>query len=249
MVEWLLGNISYLGIVLILILTGCGLPVPEEVIIVAAGVASSSGSLEPGWAFAACLLGALIGDCVMYAIGYHFGHGLAKRHPRFAHLLHVDREAEIEDMMRRHGFKVFFISRFMVGVRSPIYLTAGILRISFQRFFLTDLFCATSVVGTFFWLSHWHGERLLKWIMRLDMAVTATVVAAIAIVGIYFWRRRRRNALATQAALVAEALSLQDDSPSESNGKIPVKSETDQPSTGAEPSQNGTAASRQQSLV
>ena len=207
MVDWLLSNLSYFGIVLFLVLTGCGLPIPEEVAIIAAGVASSHGSLHPWGAFAACLVGALLGDCVMYAIGYHFGHGLAKKHPRFAHLLHVDREAKIEEMMRRHGLKVFFVARFVVGLRSPIYLTAGILRISFRRFLLIDALCATSVVGTFFWLSHRYGAQLRQWILRLDIAVTVIVAAGLLAVGIYFWRRHRRS-LATQAAIVAEALSL-----------------------------------------
>jgi hypothetical protein len=85
--------------------------------------------------------------------------------------------------------------------------------------------------------------------MRFDMAVTVAVGAAIAVVGIYFWRRRRRNTLATQAALVAEALSLQEDSQAQSNENLPRSSEMNQPSKVAETSQNGTAASRQQSLV
>ena len=42
-------HISYLGIIIVLILTGSGLPIPEEVPIVAAGIASSLGKLNP-WA-------------------------------------------------------------------------------------------------------------------------------------------------------------------------------------------------------
>jgi membrane protein DedA with SNARE-associated domain len=244
MVDWLLGNSSYFGIVVFLVLTGCGLPVPEEVAIIAAGVASSAGSLNPWGAFAACLVGALLGDCVMYAIGYHFGHNLAKMHPRFAHLLHAEREAKIEEMMRRHGLKVFFVSRFVVGLRSPIYLTAGILRISFQRFLLIDALCATSVVGTFFWLSYRYGDHIRKWILRLDIFVTVIVVAAIVATAVYFWRRHRRNLLVTQAAVVAEALAMPSDSPADLNGK-PV-----QESAGlANDPLAGKAKSQEQSLV
>lgn len=219
MVDWLLANLSYFGIVLFLVLTGCGLPIPEEVAIIAAGVASSAGSLEPWGAFAACLVGALLGDCVMYAIGYHFGHNLARMHPRFAHLLHVEREAKIEEMMRRHGLKVFFVARFVVGLRSPIYLTAGILRISFRRFFLIDALCVTSVVGTFFYLSYRYGEQIRQWILRLDIAVTVVVVAATIAAGVYLWRRHRRVTLSTQASIVAEALSLSASSEADVNGK------------------------------
>ncbi len=71
---------SYLGIILFLVLTGCGLPIPEEVPIVLAGVLSAKGQLVPEWAFAACLIGALLGDSLMYLIGYHFGHNLLREH-------------------------------------------------------------------------------------------------------------------------------------------------------------------------
>src|SRR5690242_7179388 len=110
---------SYLGIAIFLNLTGSGLPVPEEVPIIAAGVASALGKLDPWAAFASCLVGAFLGDCVMYAIGYHFGHNLIKDHPRFASLLHAEHEARVQKKIREHGFKIIFLSRFLVGLRAP----------------------------------------------------------------------------------------------------------------------------------
>src|SRR5262245_43409166 len=131
MLEFLVQHGSYFGIALFLILTGCGLPIPEEVGILTAGVLSSSADMNPWLAFAACLIGALIGDCIMYGIGHHWGHGLLKNHPWFAHLLSADREEKFEFLIRRHGLKVLFAARFMVGVRGPVYLSAGVLRVGF----------------------------------------------------------------------------------------------------------------------
>ncbi len=109
----------YLSIIVVLILTGCGLPVPEEFPIIAAGVASSGADahLNPWLALGACLIGALAGDSMLYTIGYHFGHNLVKAHPRLARLLHAEREARMEQLLNRHGLKVLFLARFMVGVR------------------------------------------------------------------------------------------------------------------------------------
>jgi membrane protein DedA with SNARE-associated domain len=189
-----LDHVSYLGIIVILILTGSGLPVPEEVPIVAAGIASSVGTLHPGWAFLSCVVGALAGDSVLYWIGYHFGHSLVTRHPRFAHLLHADREARIEQMIRRHEIKVFFLSRFMVGVRAPVYLAAGVLRVPFHRFLLIDAVCATSVVGLFYWLSYAYGNRLTNLIRQSEIWLTATVALVVcAAVCFFLWKRRRRK--------------------------------------------------------
>jgi membrane protein DedA with SNARE-associated domain len=193
-----LDHVSYLGIILVLVLTGSGLPVPEEVPIVAAGIASSVGTLNPLWAFMSCLVGALAGDAVLYAIGYHFGRSLVIRHPRFAHLLHADREAKIEQMIRRHEMKVFFLSRFMVGVRAPVFLAAGVLRIPFYRFVLIDAVCATTVVGTFFGLSYAYGDRLTSLIRQSEIWLTVLVaLVACAAVCVYLWKRRGRNRVAT----------------------------------------------------
>ena len=61
MTDFFLGNWSYLGIIVILILTGAGLPLPEEVPVIAAGVLSSHGTMDPWLAFFSCVIGALGG--------------------------------------------------------------------------------------------------------------------------------------------------------------------------------------------
>ena len=187
-------HISYVGIIVILVLTGSGLPVPEEVPIIAAGVASSVGTLHVGWAYLSCIVGALLGDSVLYAIGYHFGRSLVTRHPRFAHLLHAEYEAKIEELIRRHGLKVFFVARFMVGIRAPVYLTAGVLRMSYRRFVLIDAFCATSVISLFFGLSYAYGDRVAGWIRDSEIGVTVVVVlAVVAVLTVLAWRQFRKK--------------------------------------------------------
>jgi membrane protein DedA with SNARE-associated domain len=167
------------------------LPIPEEVPIIAAGVASSLGKLNPWAAFAACLVGALLGDCLIYALGYHFGYNLF-RHRRFAHLLHAENEARYERIIRQHEWKVLFLARFMVGIRAPVYLAAGILRMPFRRFLLIDLFCVMAVVGTFFGLSYAFGEWIATWVKRSELGLTIVVLAvALSAFGVFWWRRRR----------------------------------------------------------
>ena len=72
---------SYLGIVVFLILTGCGMPIPEEFAFVVAGVLSAEGHLHWPTALAACLIGAILGDSVMYWIGRRWGDTLLELAP------------------------------------------------------------------------------------------------------------------------------------------------------------------------
>lgn len=187
---------GYLGIILFLILTGFGMPLPEELAVIAAGMMSAQGVLNVYLAFAACMAGALVGDCVMYFMGYHFGHNLVREHPRFAHLLHADRQAQIEWMIRRHGLKVFLLARFLVGIRGPVYLAAGTLRVPFRLFLIADAICATLVVGLFFALSYVFADEILGWfdvIRRAEGALTVLAAVAALLAVAWYWRKHRRS--------------------------------------------------------
>ncbi len=200
---------SYLGIILFLVLTGCGLPIPEEVPIVLAGVLSAKGQLIPEWAFASCLIGALLGDSLMYLIGYHFGHNLLREHPKFAKFLRADRENRFEEAVERHGFKVMLLSRFMVGVRGPVYLAAGVIRMPFRSFLLFDFLCATLVVGTFFSLSYVYGEPIARMMRNIELTLTMVILVILSLAGLWIYRKHRLKALDRSLA------SKQDQEPDE----------------------------------
>ena len=73
MAEELIGKYGYVGIALILILGGLGLPIPEEAPIIVAAILTRNGQMSPGPALASCLSGVLIGDFVVYLLGYCYG--------------------------------------------------------------------------------------------------------------------------------------------------------------------------------
>lgn len=198
MLELLFSNISYVGIVALLV-AGVILPIPEELVVIAAGLAASYEQLNPWLAFGCCLGGALAGDCLLYAMGYHFGHGILRETRFFGRFLRPERELRVERMIRAHGLKVLFGARFLVGLRSTAYLAAGILRMPFRRFVLVDIFCATTVIGVVFTLSYAYAWRLGNlwgfFDMVRDAEVTVTVLIALAVVGIvlFYWRRHQQR--------------------------------------------------------
>jgi membrane protein DedA with SNARE-associated domain len=198
MLDFLVHDWSYVGIIVFLILTGCGLPIPEEVPIVLAGVLSAQpDGLDPWLAYFSCLVGAIVGDAVMYSIGYRFGHSLLKDHPKCARFLHAEREERFERAIQDHGLKVLLVARFMVGIRGPVYLAAGVVRMPFRRFFLMDLLAATLVVSLFFGLSYAFGEAITDSLKRVEAMFTAVILLVLLIVGgILYYRRRRTIAQA-----------------------------------------------------
>jgi membrane protein DedA with SNARE-associated domain len=182
---------SYFGIFIVLVLTGCGLPLPEEVPIVLAGVLAAAGSLDVYPALAACLIGAIAGDSVMYYIGHHFGRSRLREHPFLARHLTPERERQIEKKINEHGLKVFLLARFMLGVRAPIYITCGIMRVSYRRFLLADAISATIVVSLVFGLSYYLGDDVRKWIQQGEWAVTIIVSSIVVVAVVVMYRKYR----------------------------------------------------------
>jgi membrane protein DedA with SNARE-associated domain len=190
---------AYIGTVVFLMLTGCGLPIPEEVGIVFAGVQSAAGNLNPWLAFGCCIFGCLAGDSLNYAIGYFLGYGWIRRHKWFSKWFHVEREKQMEHLIARHGLKVFFAARFLVGVRGPMYLAAGIIKVPFRRFLAVDAVCATVVVALFFTLSYFFGQQVIRWIQTGEGLITVIAILVGLIVGVFLfvrWMRRKRRAAA-----------------------------------------------------
>jgi len=239
--DLLLTKGSYLGIILFLVLTGCGLPVPEEVPIIFAGVMSANGTLNTWLALGACIIGAVLGDSMMYWFGHHFGRsGLAKN--RFmVKIITPEREAQVETMIHRHGLKVFLTIRFLAGVRAPIYVTCGIMKVPYRKFLVADAISASVVVSVVFGLSYFIGDRVAVWVHDVEYALTAVAVVVAIGVGIFFWiryRRRKAERAAEDDASHISQQSLQSpaDAPAEESH---ADEKADSATTGAEPKHNG----------
>jgi membrane protein DedA with SNARE-associated domain len=191
---------GYLGITVFLILTGCGLPLPEEVAIIAAGVAAGRGALDPWGALAACLVGAIVGDSAMYLIGRRFGKGILERHPIWCKLINANREKQIEEHLKKHGAKMILLARFLIGLRSPFYFAAGVLKVNYLRFLVTDTICALFVVSMFFGLTYFFGKQIWEWIHDVEALITIAVVLAIIVaIVIYFVHRRGKRLIEAEA--------------------------------------------------
>ena len=193
MLASLLHPSSYLGFFVFIALTGCGMPIPEEAAIVVAGVLSSQDQLDWRIAFSVCLAGAVVGDSCMYAIGYRWGHGIFTSHPRFAKLFASENEQQFQKAVEAHALKVMLLARFLVGIRAPVYVMTGVVRLPFRRFLLYDVISASLVVGVVFGLSYLFGEQVTGWVRHAETRATIVVLLiVIAVVSILYYRNREQ---------------------------------------------------------
>lgn len=207
MLDLIVQKASYLGIIAFLALCGLGLPVPEEAPLILAGVLSANGTLDhPSLAYASCLFGALLGDSIMYFIGRRLGHGYLRQHPKFARFVDPQKEEKFERAVTDHGFKLVLLTRFLIGVRGPVYFAAGAARVPYWRFFLWDLVAASIVVSVVFGLGYYYGEQISGWVKKTEYALTAIVIlVGLGVAGYLGYRRYNRRVYQTIDRLAEES--------------------------------------------
>jgi membrane protein DedA with SNARE-associated domain len=191
--DELLGKYGYVGIVLILILGGLGLPIPEEVPIIGAAILTRNGQMTALPALASCLGGVLLGDFVVYLLGYFYGEKVLSL-PLTRRLLTRQREAQIKGYFHRHGFKILVSGRLVPGFRTAAYLTAGILRLPTLSLLLTDLFAASLSTLFFFGLGYLFADPIRKGINEVQQWLTLLAGAGIATWLLYRYYRAMRRA-------------------------------------------------------
>jgi membrane protein DedA with SNARE-associated domain len=193
--EQLIAHLGYVGIALILVLGGLGLPIPEEAPIILAAVLSRSGQMFWPLALATCLAGVLLGDFVVYFLGYFYGEKvLSLRLTR--RLMTRAREAQIKGYFHRHGFKILVLGRFAVGFRTAAYLTAGILKLPPLKLFLTDLLAASLSTFLMFGLGYVFAQQIQSGIREVQQWFAMALAAGVVLLLLYrFYRGRQRAGL------------------------------------------------------
>jgi membrane protein DedA with SNARE-associated domain len=191
--DSIIAQLGYVGIVAALVLGGLGLPIPEEAPILVGAVLAHEGRLVPAGAFAACLLGVIAGDFVVYGLGYWHGERVLNL-PLTRRWISREREARFAGLIHRHGLKVLVACRFAPGVRSAAYLTAGILRLPPLRMLGFDLVAASLTTGLFFATGFFFSGQIQAVVSTLQRYAGLTIVAGVVAAVLYYRFRPRRDA-------------------------------------------------------
>ncbi len=134
---------GYIAVFAVLVACGFGVPVPEDVALVAGGVIcglslSTDYSLNVHYMLLISLIGVLLGDSTMFILGRKLGPRIT-RVPGLKHIITPNTYAQIQEKASRYGVRILFIARFLPGLRAPIFVTAGIShKVSLWKFLLLD---------------------------------------------------------------------------------------------------------------
>ena len=190
--------LAYLAIVGVLLATGVGAPIAEEVVVVSAGVLVHRQYLDGVPAWLACYLGVALSDVVMTAIGRYFG--TAVLHRRWLkRMLHPRRLLWAKHQVQEHGTWGVVVARFVPGTRTATLLISGMMEVSWTRFLIADGIAAAAAV-TFQFFAGYYLSKLssrlsdlegVSWMVMLGLASVGLVL----LVGYVVWTWRRSKGL------------------------------------------------------
>ncbi len=174
----------------ILLLCGFGLPLPEDVILITGGYLAYSGYMDIRIFLVLAMAGVLLGDSSMFMIGKKTGDSILNHRflSQFIKPFHI---RKARNVIEKYHDRIFFIARFLPGLRSAIFYTGGALKTKFMKFFLYDGIAALISVPALVLGSYFGGEYIDQ-VFRVAKGVqTALVVLSILLVAFVVIRVRQ----------------------------------------------------------
>ncbi len=187
---------GYLAVFTALMICGAGLPLPEDVTLVAGGVIAGLGYANVHAMFGLCMFGVLLGDSAIFLLGHHYGARMM-RWQLVAKVLTPKRYAMVQEKFDRYGNRMLFFARFLPGMRTTVYVTAGAThRVSTVRFLLIDTLAALISVPFWVYLGYLGANNhqwLMKWMHRGQNSLWLLVALVLLVLLVLWWRQRRQR--------------------------------------------------------
>ncbi len=143
-----------------------------------------------------CILGVVLSDGMLYGMGRLFGTRLLDL-PFMTRLMPARKRQQIQDSFHRSGVKILLFARFMPGIRAPIFITAGMMRLPLHHFLLADGLYAIVGVSLLFFLSFWFTNTFVDLVENIEnhvMEWRPVVIMAliVGVVGFLLYRYFRK---------------------------------------------------------
>lgn len=205
----LLGKFSYIGLFVVLFVAGLGVPLPEDIPLLAAGWLVHKGQADLLLMMLTGLAGVMVGDSLIFNMGRKYGIHIIE-HKWLRRIAKPWLLEKARNMYARHGTKILFAARFMPGLRSVMFLTAGMFRVPFWKFFIIDGAAALISVPVWVWAGYRFSPHILDILEGTRLAglgVGGLLVLALIGWGVYEYFHHLRSKGHEGAAQIHESLA------------------------------------------
>jgi membrane protein DedA with SNARE-associated domain len=194
-------TIGWFGVVVIMALESCNIPIPSEVtmplsgwmLVQARGLTAWQAVWLGGlWGAVGCTLGSVIS----YGLGAWGGRPLVERYGKYILVGKHDLE-KADRWFARWGDWAAFLSRLLPIVRTFISFPAGVVKMNLARFTVLSfvgsfIWCGMLALGGFYFGQHW--EELRAFMRPFDIPIAIIILAALAY---YVYRHVRKSGKST----------------------------------------------------
>jgi membrane protein DedA with SNARE-associated domain len=185
----------------ILLLCGLGLPVPEDISLIAAGALAYEGVINVHTAFIVCFAAVLGGDTLAFMLGRLYGPRLLETR-LFKRIFTPKKQLRVRAYFRKYGSKVMFVGRFLPGLRFSVYFSAGTLKVRAATFLIYDSLAALLSVPLLVYAAWKFGDQIhnvIVWAHRSERGILVVLGVVIGVVLLKTWRRRKARRFAVSA--------------------------------------------------
>ena len=200
--NWLLSNLTYPNILLLMLLESTVIPVPSELVVAPAAYHAASGELNVFLIVLFATIGAGIGASINYVVALYVGRPVIYK---FANskwgkmcLLNEEKVKKSETYFDRHGIVATLTGRLIPGIRHLISIPAGLARMNYWKFLLYTLIGAGawhSILAGLGWYLHSivPEDQLEATISRYNHYIVLAIVAVVVLVAAYFVYKHYRS--------------------------------------------------------
>ena len=168
---------------------GVGLPMNEDIVLLAAAALTLKGVMDPLPLMVVAWFGLVGGDALVFHWGHRFGTRLLRMR-FFARMVPEARLQTMQATMRHYGPAYIFVVSFMPGVRTALFLAAGSLKMPYRHLLIYDGIAALIELPLLVYGVRYVGGRWEE-ILALIHRFQGIIVPAIVVLLLAMWLYRR----------------------------------------------------------
>lgn len=189
------GMIAYLLVFALLLASAFGFPMPEDLSLITGGILIHLQQANLWIMGVVCYSGILIGDLLIYRIGWIAGPRLFRR-KGFRRLVTSSRLKAIRHNIERRTFVTILIARHLFYLRTVTFLVCGAVRVSPPRFVVADAVAALVTTPLMLGLGYLfaeHYEALLVYVKQVKISLVIAGVLVILYLSYRYLKARQRS--------------------------------------------------------
>lgn len=182
-------NVTYAPYLIfgLLILAGFNIPISEDLMLFTAAILAAENPEQRVALFLGVYLGAYLSDLICYWTGRMIGPHIFKLGiiGRFINQKKVDR---VSAFYERYGIMTLLFGRFIpFGVRNALFLSAGLCKMNFIKFALTDFLAVTISSFFFFYVYYQYGGAVIQYVKKGNIALLGVAI----FIALLFYLKKR----------------------------------------------------------